>query len=333
MSVRSKTYAVFDGSGDSKTLPGLCDRLLSEQKETWPELGSAYERFKDTRSKDFQCRSFSVRLLLNPGRAVNTLAELNPEAVKIRPCFLCPANLPAEQAAILYRNEYLILCNPRPAVPRHFTIAHMDHRPQTIGGAIRSFLGLIDDFGPGWLMLYNGPRCGASAPDHLHFQAIPAGSTPVEGKIAEGDCFTEIAHNNGAVMKRAKGLGREMLVLTGSSLDAIKSMFDVIMEAFWRHLAHVDEPMMNVAGFMGENTWNIVIFPRAKHRPDAFFREGEERLAVSPAVMEMAGIFIVPLERDYERLTPSLIKDIYREVSLNNELTGRVLSHLTVVRR
>ena len=72
-----------------------------------------------------------------------------------------------------------------PVFSPHFTVSHLDHRPQAIAEQIDAFLRLMADFGSGWTVLYNGPRCGASAPDHLHFQAVPSGQMPIEKEILE----------------------------------------------------------------------------------------------------------------------------------------------------
>ena len=118
-----------------------------------------------------------------PGRIKSTLADVGEKSVAERACFLCPPNLPEEQKGILYRKDYLILCNPMPVFSSHFTISHLDHRPQELAGTVATLLTLLCDFGPGFLILYNGPGCGASAPDHLHFQAVPSGLMPIEGEI------------------------------------------------------------------------------------------------------------------------------------------------------
>jgi len=151
--VRNRIYASFSGGG--VPLAELCRGLLSEQQRSWPELKQAYDSLNAVRSRSVECDGFSVRLVFNPGRAVNTTAAVSPEEIRERPCFLCSANLPSGQKGILYRREFLILGNPRPAVPFHLTIAHLDHRPQALCEHIETFLKITADLGPGFTTLYN----------------------------------------------------------------------------------------------------------------------------------------------------------------------------------
>ena len=126
-------------------------------------------------------------------------------------------HLPEEQKGILYRGDYLILCNPMPVFFPHFTVSHLDHRPQIITEQIDTFLQLIADLGPGWAVLYNGPRVttGASAPDHLHFQIIPSGRMPIEKAILEKKRLALLTPVSDCILYRVKDLGREVVVLEG----------------------------------------------------------------------------------------------------------------------
>jgi hypothetical protein len=311
-----KTYAVFDRREPSQDLSELCIKLLSEQKKTWPDLAQGYETLNNIRAREILCNGFSVRVQHNPGRARSTLADVGEKSVNERPCFLCIGNLPADQKGILYQKEYLILCNPMPVFSGHFTIARLVHQPQAIAEHIDTFLQLMGDFGDSWSILYNGPRCGASAPDHLHFQAIPAGKMPIEKEITGEKGLVEITQIDSVRISRAKGLGRETIVLESDGPTAMASVFKSIMTTLKSALNGDQEPMMSVAGFRDGNKWLLVVFPRAKHRPEAFFRQGTDRVVVSPAVIEMGGVLVTPLEKDYKRLDESVVEAIFREVSL-----------------
>ena len=198
-----------------KSLPELCLELLSEQKKTWPDLREGYESLKDVRERDLPCRGFSVRLQYNPGRIKSSLADVSEKNVNERRCFLCLDHLPEGQKGILYRSEYLILCNPMPVFSSHFTVSHLDHRLQAIAEHIDTFLQLMADFGSGWTVLYNGPKCGASAPDHLHFQAAPSGQMPIEKEIREEKRLTLMKQVDGVLLYRVRDLGREVIILEG----------------------------------------------------------------------------------------------------------------------
>jgi hypothetical protein len=314
--LRRKTYAFFDGGKRSGSLAELCLKLLSEQKKTWPDLRQAYASLKQVRTRRVRCRGFSVLLQHNPGRATSSLARVDEKNINQRPCFLCLENLPSGQKGILYRDEYLILCNPAPVFSSHLTISCVEHRPQAIVSNIDSYLQLMADLGPGWTSLYNGPRCGASAPDHLHFQAVPAGRMPVEQQIEEANRLIPVSELDSLHVYLVKDLGREALLLQGDDPSALARALSKCIDSLKAFLRTDAEPMLNVAGFYREGTWRLLVFPRRKHRPDVFFEEGDARIVVSPAVMEMAGILVTPVERDFEGLDKATVESIYEEVSL-----------------
>ncbi len=324
--MRDRTFATFEGKHGAPSLEELCGGLLSEQQAVWPEFRRACESLRRVRTRDVACDGFSVRLVFNPGRAVNTTAAVSPEEIRERPCFLCTANLPLEQKCILYRDEFLILANPRPAIPFHLTIAHISHRPQAIVGHMEMFLRTTADLGPGFTILYNGPRCGASAPDHLHFQAVPSGQMPIENEIdgAKGSTppVSLRARIAGTSVLRMAGLGREIILIEGDNASSVADAFD----DYARGLADAsippnppgEEPMMNTAASFNGKTWRLLVFPRRAHRPAAFYRDDDGRVLVSPAIMEMAGVIVTPAERDFDRLDAAAIESLYREVSLTH---------------
>ena len=110
--IHKKTYATFDGGERMKSLPGLCLELLSEQKKAWLDLRKGCDSLRDVRERDISCGGFSVRLQYNPGRIKSSLAAVGGKDANERRCFLCLDHLPGDQKGILYRGEYLILCNP-----------------------------------------------------------------------------------------------------------------------------------------------------------------------------------------------------------------------------
>jgi hypothetical protein len=321
-----KTYTTFDGKVNSKSLPELCLELLSEQKKTWEDLRKGYESLKNVKERDLHCREFSVRLQYNPGRIKSSLADVVKSNANDRPCFLCLDHLPASQKGILYRGDYLILCNPMPVFPSHSTVSHLDHRSQAIAEHIGTFLQLMVDFGSGWTVLYNGPKCGASAPDHLHFQAAPSGQMPIEKEIWEQKRLTLSKKVDGVLLYRARDLGREVIVLEGDASMAVGGAFKGFLNGLKKVLLIDGEPMMNIAGFYKERLWRLVIFPRGKHRPDAFFKTGDARLVVSPGVIDMGGVLITPVEKDFDRLDATAVQGVYGEVSVEGETVERAIA-------
>lgn len=240
-------------------------------------------------------------------------------------CFLCLDHLPEGQKGIFYRKDYLILCNPMPVFPSHFTLSHLDHRLQAIAEHIDAFLQLMADFGSGWTVLYNGPKCGASAPNHLHFQATPSGRMPIEKEIRVKKRLNPLTRVQGVLISRVIDLGREVIVLEGDDPMAVGNVLSGYLHALKKVLILNEEPMINIAGFHEKRKWRLLIFPRRKHRPDVFFKEGDARVVVSPGVIDMGGLIITPVEKDFQRLKETSIKSIYKEVSLEGKAVRKTL--------
>ena len=234
-------------------------------------------------------------------------------------CFLCLDHLPEGQKGILYREKYLILCNPMPVLSFQFTVSHLDHRDQAIVENIDPFFQLMDDLGSGWTVLYNGPKCGASVPDHHHFHAAPSGQMPIEKEVLEKNKLILMKQVRGTLFHRMKDVGREIIILEGSDRMALEGALKNYLKALKKVLLIDEEPMINIVGFHEEKEWRLVTFPRRKHRPDAFFKEGDERIVVSPGVIEMGGVLVTPFEKDFERLDGTTVESIYEEVSLKGE--------------
>ena len=320
--LNQKINTAFD-SGEN--LPELCLELLSRQKKAWLDLREGYESLKDVRERDLPCKGFSVRLQYNPRRIKSSLADVSEKNLNERRCFLCLDHLPEGQKGMLLRSDYLILCNPMPVFPSHFTVSHLDHRLQVVAEHIDTFLRLMADFGSGWTVLYNGPRCGASAPDHLHFQAAPSGQMPIEKEIWEGKRLTMMKQVDHVLLYRLRDLGREVIILEGNEPMAVGGAFKGFLNALKKVLLIDEEPMMNIAGLYKERRWCLVIFPRRKHRPEAFSREGDARVVVSPGVIDMGGLLITPIEKDFDRLDAAAVEGIYGEVSLDGETVKRAI--------
>jgi ribosomal protein S18 acetylase RimI-like enzyme len=320
--LNQKTDTTFDGG---ESLSGLCFKLLSDQKKAWQELREGYESLKNVRERELNCRGFSVQLQYNPGRIKSSTADVSKGNSSERQCFLCLDHLPEGQKGILYRDDYLILANPMPVFSSHFTVSHVDHRLQAIGEHIGTYLQLMADLGPGWMVLYNGPKCGASAPDHLHFQAAPSGKMPIEKEIREETRLTLLRQVDGVLLYSARDLGREVIILEGDDPMAIETVLKDFQNALKKVLTIDEEPMMNMAGFYEEKKWRLVIFPRRKHRPEVFFKNGDARMVVSPGVIDMGGLLITPVEKDFERLDATVVESIYKEVSLEGEIVERAM--------
>jgi len=329
----NRIFACFDGKANRKTLPELFFELSSNQKMSWPEYLQSITMLDHVMVREISCNGFNIKVQHNPGRIKSTTADVGEKNIRKRSCFLCQDNLPEGQKAILYSNEYMILCNPAPVFPYHFTICHRDHKPQYIAENIDIFLHLMVDLGSKWTVLYNGPQCGASAPDHLHFQTIPSAYMPIETEIVKEEKYIHLKQVGDTSLLRASDIGREVIILEGDNFTAIAATFRKLLFFLKKFLCMkeeliIEEPMINIAGFYKENKICILIFPRAKHRPDVFFNEGDARLMISPAVVEMGGVFVAPLEKDFHILNASTVENILNEVSLDSKTLDRFFNSI-----
>ena len=319
--MEKQIFTSFPAAGGAK-LGELCRELLAEQKKTWPALATAYAGLAGIKTKLHSCGGYDVCVQFNPARSVSSGAAVDPRSIKSRPCFLCTRNLPSEQQGILYQKEYLILCNPAPIFEKHFTVVHRQHQPQAIAASMDKLLDMAADMSPDFVVFYNGPACGASAPDHLHFQVIPAGLLPLPGAFPE---HFRMIRDSSVQVYRSEETDRAVLVLAGSDQELLLKQFDCLMQAAQKTTCLSGEPMMNVLCSYENGMWRIMIFFRARHRPDAFYREGEQRVFISPGTIDMAGVVITPREIDFNRLDGAGIRSIYAEVSLPEEVVNKIV--------
>jgi len=322
--VGTQVFAEFNGE-DHLSLVTVCRNLLDEQKKSWPGLDWAYRAMSAVKRRFLNCRRYHVTLQFNPQRAVSSGAAVDPESIKKRPCFLCIKNLPPEQQGILYRRGYMILCNPAPLFDKHFTIAAHQHQPQEIASSLNVLLQLSADLSPDYAVFYNGPACGASAPDHLHFQAGPVADIPFLNTLNKLSPVKEIS---AVRFYQGKNIDRSVIILEAKSRAAMAEQFLHLLKNMQNKLSRDSEPMINLFCTAAGDFWRLAVFPRGKHRPDAYFLTGEKRIFISPGAVDMAGLIITPLAADFNRLTCENIRTIYQEVSLPEEVINKIMEEL-----
>jgi hypothetical protein len=300
-------------------------RLIKIQKDTWEILSSNYNSFQDIKSKIIQFDGFSFMIQFNPGRYVSSSAIVDKKSIINRKCFLCLKNLPKEQEGIIIK-DYILLANPYPIFPEHFTISNLRHRNQSIKDSFGDLLFFSRILSKHYTIFYNGPQCGASAPDHLHFQAgsknvMPLDSEFVHLKNKYGEILSKI--NNCNVLAINDQL-RKIISIEGYDESIIRNIFDLFYNEYSSGPDAV-EPLMNIICLYNEdNGWRINIMLRAKHRPKEYYLEGEERVMLSPAACDYGGLCITPLEKDFNRFDGTLLNKIFAETSLS-EIKFRIL--------
>lgn len=287
-------------------------RLLTEQQlATWETARRNYEALAHVQLKEVDVRGVRYRVQFNPARIVSSAARVDDRSLRERRCFLCPANRPAEQQGIPFRGHYQLLLNPFPIFPRHLTIVEDEHTPQRIATRVDDMLELarlLTDY----TVFYNGPRCGASAPDHAHFQAGSRGFMPIEsqwhtlGQTQIDTCGT-------ARLLRLDDAPRHTLVITSPSATDAEQLFRRVYEAL-PVAPGENEPMLNLLALYEPVGWALFVFPRRKHRPSCYFAEGDARLLCSPASVDLGGVFILPREEDFLRIGSHEIEEMLNEV-------------------
>lgn len=292
--------------------------LFEKQRVDWSLLKEGLELLHNVQIKKFSFEGYEITVQYNPGRINSTLANVSADVIKNRKCFLCAENLPDKQEGIVYKN-YSILFNPYPIFPQHLTISSLDHIPQRIKNSFSDMIQLSKDL-PDFALLYNGPECGASAPDHLHFQACRKVHLPVYNDYnnLKNKYGEQIQSNSVKVYGVDDGIRRIILIETGSSgylIQTFQKIYDLYSGISKSHV----EPMMNVITFFDDPEWKTVIFLRKKHRPDAYFAENDFNILVSPASVDLGGVLITPLEKDFNKIDEATITQIFREVGMGKE--------------
>ncbi len=299
------------------------DALFKDQLSSWPLLGANWEKLGEAQIKEFSFDGFSILVQCNPKRIVSSAAKVDKQSIEKRPCFLCTEHRPPEEKNVWFGEQYEILCNPFPIFQEHFTIASADHVPQVIEPEFGHFLELSRAL-PDLALFYNAPNCGASAPDHMHFQAGNKGFMPIEEEIGTLKTnFGKILQKDGDIEVTAVADKlRRFYVLESDSKEKLEEYaaraFQII-----RELQSGAEPMINMLSYYKDG-WQVLLFPRDKHRPWQYFEEGEKNILLSPASVDMGGALITPLEKDFQKITREDIEDIFSQITFSAEHFDRM---------
>ncbi len=291
----------------------MVDVLIDNQLASWNVASENYKALRKVRVKELKVGHLLYKVQFNPARILSSAAKVDKASLQARKCFLCAENRPAQQESILFGGHYEILINPYPIFPRHLTIPEKEHTPQRIISRFGDMLDLAD-YLQGFTLFYNGPKCGASAPDHAHFQAGNSDFMPIEREwINYRKKLIEIEE---AVLWHVDTMPCPFLVIEASSKADAEHLFNLYYQSLELKDAE-DEPMMNILAMKKEESWTVLLFPRKKHRPDCYYSQGEENLLISPASVDMGGVFITPLEKDFDKIQASDIENILQEVCLS----------------
>lgn len=300
-------------------------RFFNRQLEVWTD---ARHRFRDL--KHVETRQFSDQLKLqwNPARIVSTGAKIDKKTLGERPCFLCDKNRPKEQMSKQIDEKFHLLVNPFPILPVHFTIPARKHQPQLIYknyGEMHRFISLHSDL----MVFYNGPKCGASAPDHLHFQAGTNGILPLQTnwQRLSRNLTDIISLNDEEKISVVRDFIVPAFVIISKSAESDEVLFRRLYKAMPQR-GDETEPMMNIISWRKGEEFISVVIPREKHRPEAYFAEGDAQFVVSPGALDMSGLIITPREEDFRKLTEEKALSLLQECGVSEEKMNAIIAKL-----
>lgn len=306
--------------------------IFELQCNDWKLCRDNYEQLKNVQVKKYQFEGYSIKAQFNSGRIISTSAKVDPKSIQERKCFLCEANLPPEQKGILYKDEYIILINPFPIFPIHFTLTNIHHQPQRIEDTFPYLLSFSKDLSKYFTVIYNGPRCGASAPDHLHFQAGNKYFMPIddEADLIANEYGSVVVDRDNLIIQTIDDGLRKFLLFESNDEQLLIDSFHKFYKTYSQLMNENLEPLMNIISLYDEEFgWRIIVFLRAKHRSHHYFEEDEKKkILVSPAAIDLGGVCIFPRKEDFNGINEELIEEIFREVFIDKNKLDELYKNL-----
>ncbi|WP_270212697.1 DUF4922 domain-containing protein [Phocaeicola coprocola] len=309
------------------------DLFIENQLAKWQTARTNHEALNQIETRRFELAGNTITVQFNPARAVSTCAKVDKSSIEARKCFLCPENKPNEQDEIIISLDepFSLRINPYPILPGHLTISSLKHQDQVLADkTIRQLPGkliswLEEYFASGYVLFYNGAKCGASAPDHFHFQAVKQSDVPViqqwerlmETAVREKEIKTENG-NTYSSFQITSYICPIQVFICNHSADILPEMINQYLESLPLHEGE-SEPRYNLFAWQDKQRgFTMAYFPREEHRPACYTATRGEQLLVSPGALDMAGLLVTPRKEDFDRITESDITKIYKEVAYHN---------------
>lgn len=309
------------------------DLFIENQLAKWQTARTNHEALNQIETRRFELAGNTITVQFNPARAVSTCAKVDKSSIEARKCFLCPENKPNEQDEIIISLDepFSLRINPYPILPGHLTISSLKHQDQVLADkTIRQLPGkliswLEEYFASGYVLFYNGAKCGASAPDHFHFQAVKQSDVPViqqwerlmETAVREKEIKTENG-NTYSSFQITSYICPIQVFICNHSADILPEMINQYLESLPLHEGE-SEPRYNLFAWQDKQRgFTMAYFPREEHRPACYTATGGEQLLVSPGALDMAGLLVTPRKEDFYKITESDITQIYKEVAYHN---------------
>lgn len=307
-------------------------KFVGDQLSRWPLACDNFRALRNVLVREVEVGGLKVKLQFNPARMVSSAAKLNKEDIAKRKCFLCRENRPQEQIMLKFEGrkgkKYHILVNPYPIFPDHLVVAMNRHVDQSIWNRYVDMLDLARKY-PDFTFFYNGPRSGASAPDHHHFQGAPKGMMPLEMDVAASlDDLEYVTSVQDARLYHYPKLTTGIYVLRSETSKSAAKMLYRLLDCSDIPEGE-NEPLINLFTSYCDGEFRSIIIFRSRHRSHHYFSEGPDHLTMSPGCADMAGVFIVPVEEEFYRITPELLQEMLEEVSITPSEQERIIWRLT----
>ncbi len=307
---------------------GQINDFIKSQLQEWPMAAGNFEALKGVKVKELDVDGMTIKVQFNPARIVSSSAKIDAKSLKERKCFLCGANRPEVQRGIEWGpdEKYIILINPFPIFPRHLTIPDQKHVDQLVFDRIKDMMDLAVELDE-YTLFYNGPKCGASAPDHMHFQAGNSDFLTIAPAL-ENATLKEVTKEGDATLYLCDTLPLNVFVIDAENHEEGAALFRKLYKAMPLKEGET-EPMMNLLCYTSPAGERLVVIPRKQHRPSFYGTEGEGKMLLSPASVDMGGVFITPLEKDFNALDADLVRTIFGELCLSNQEVEDIASKLS----
>lgn len=303
-------------------------RFFNRQLEKWDDARQRYQDLRNVKTRELTVGTSTMKVQFNPARIVSTGAKIDKQTLAERPCFLCEQNRPKEQVKKTFDGQFDLLVNPYPILPIHFTIPSVKHEPQLIRNSYSEIHKLLTEY-PSMMVFYNGPKCGASAPDHAHFQGGTSGILPLQmsWQRLSRSLKPILNLNDDEGISLIEEYPCPALLIHSKSEYSDEQLFIRLYESLPIPEGE-PEPMLNIVSWRHDADYYSVVFPRKKHRPDCYYADGCNQYIVSPGALDMAGFIVTPRKEDFDRITPEVALAILNEVSLQPDELQQVIDRL-----
>lgn len=309
------------------------NKFIKDQLSVWQLASSNFRALKTAPSREVDVFGLKCRIQYNPRRVISSTADTSPAAIASRKCFLCTDNRPKEQFHLGFEGRkgrnYHIQINPYPIFRGHLVIVRDEHIPQEIWHHFPDMLDFAARY-KDYLVFYNGPSSGASAPDHLHFQAIPKHNLPLEDVVDE---FLDhpgepLATVKDASLYKFDGYARGIFALKATTSKSLAKLFYRLLDCTDRGKGE-EEPMFNLYAYVKNGEYRTIVVMRSAKRSHHFYSEGADHLTISPGAADIAGLFVAPFREDYDKADTALLEELLSEVCISEDEQNMIVWRLT----